>query len=308
MIKKILLLNILLFFIFINRLYANLDNNIVVKIDNEIITKFEIKNKILSTLILSNQEINQKNINDLKRQTLESLVQLKLKKLEVSKYNIKINNLQLDQYLNSISSNDISSLKQKFDNNGLDYDLFLEELQIGFKWQQFIVSTYSKKININSSQIENELKDLIKSNEGLKEYNLSEIEISINDNNETEKQIEYIKQQIKTLGFDQTAFNYSISSSSDLKGNIGWVNSKSLSKDIFEILKEMKTGQVSIPIINKNNILFLKINDKRIRKLDNSSISKLKNDIINQKKNELFNLYSESHILKLKNNSFIEYK
>ena len=45
---------------------AKFKNNIIVKIENEIITNFEIKNKILSTLILSNQEINQKNINSIK--------------------------------------------------------------------------------------------------------------------------------------------------------------------------------------------------------------------------------------------------
>ena len=34
----------------------------------------------------------------------------------------------------------------------------------------------------------------------------------------------------------------------------------------------------------------------------------MRNNLINQKKNELFNLYSNSHLSKLKNTSFIEYK
>ncbi len=55
---------IFLSFFFSNTLYANFENSIVVKIDNQIITNFEIKNKILSTLILSDREINQNNIND----------------------------------------------------------------------------------------------------------------------------------------------------------------------------------------------------------------------------------------------------
>ena len=49
---------------FQKNLFANLDNTIVVKIDDQIITSFEIKNKILTNLILSNQEINQENINN----------------------------------------------------------------------------------------------------------------------------------------------------------------------------------------------------------------------------------------------------
>ena len=157
-------------------------------------------------------------------------------------------------------------------------------------------------------QVENELESLIKNNKNLEEYNLSEIEITINDKKELENKIKYIEQQIDATGFELAAFNISESPTSSNKGNIGWVNSKSLSRDIFEILSKMNLGQVSKPIVKKNNVLFLKINDKRIKKLDKQSISKLKNDIMNQKKNELFNLYSKSHISKIKNSSFIEYK
>ena len=41
---------------------AKIENKIVLKVENEIISNYEVKNKILSSLILNNQEINQKNI------------------------------------------------------------------------------------------------------------------------------------------------------------------------------------------------------------------------------------------------------
>ena len=63
---KIILISILIFFKF-SYSFSNIDNKIVIKIENEIITNFEIKNKILTLLILGNQEINQKNINILKK-------------------------------------------------------------------------------------------------------------------------------------------------------------------------------------------------------------------------------------------------
>tara|TARA_B100001248_G_C27389396_1_gene461489 strand:- start:1495 stop:2421 length:927 start_codon:yes stop_codon:yes gene_type:complete len=308
MIRVIFFFNIFLFFIFLNKSYANLENSIIVKVDKQIITNFEIKNKILTTLVLSNKEINQENIDNLKSQALESLIQLKLKFIELSKYDFEISNIQLEQYLYSNFSTDINSLKKKFDNNGLDFDLFIEELKVGLKWQQFIFSRYSKKMNIDSLQVENELKDLIKIDENLKEYNLSEIELVVDENENLKDKIEYINQQVNSIGFDQVAFNLSISSSASNNGDIGWVNAKSLSKEIFEILDEMEIGQISRPIIIENNILFLKINKIRTKKLDNDNIIKLKKDIINQKKNELLNLFSKSHISKLKNNSFIEYK
>ena len=35
---------------------------------------------------------------------------------------------------------------------------------------------------------------------------------------------------------------------------------------------------------------------------------KIKKNIENKRKNDLFNLYSESHLSKIKNNSYIEFK
>ena len=70
----------------------------------------------------------------------------------------------------------------------------------------------------------------------------------------------------------------------------------------------MNIGDISQPIIKQNIFLFLKLNDKRKSKIDKVNLVKLRKNLINQKKNELFNLYSNSHLSKLKNNILIEYK
>ena len=80
---KIILVFVLTSFFLTNKnLAAKVQNNIVLKIESEVITNFEIKNKILMTLTLLDKEINQKNINALKEQSLESLIQHKLRKIE----------------------------------------------------------------------------------------------------------------------------------------------------------------------------------------------------------------------------------
>ena len=62
-----------LFFIFVINIFIcqfsllYIQNKIIVKVGGEIITSFEIKNKILGTLILSNNTINQENIDKNKK-------------------------------------------------------------------------------------------------------------------------------------------------------------------------------------------------------------------------------------------------
>ena len=96
MMKKIIIFVNFFLIIFSINLFANIKNNIVLKVENEIVTNYEIKNKIISTLVLSNQEINQKNIDSLKKQALEFLIQNKLKKIELSKTNIETTSGQIE--------------------------------------------------------------------------------------------------------------------------------------------------------------------------------------------------------------------
>ncbi len=289
-------------------LLAKLENNIILKVENEIITKYEIKNKILSSLILSGQEINQENINRYKKSTLDNLIQLKLMKIELSKYNLKDSQDKLNSYLRTISSNNIDLLKKKFLDNKLDYDLFLDEIKIKLKWQDLIYLIYSKKIELDENSIDIELQKLIQNKSEIDQYKLSEIEILLNGDESDAKNIKDISNQIELESFETVAIRFSISESSNNKGELGWINANILSKQIYDIVSNMKPGEVSQPIKRQGSVIFLKLNDKRSAKLKELDKTKLRKDLIIQKKNELFNLYSRSHLSKLKNTSLIEYR
>ncbi len=303
---KTLIIIIFIFF-FSNNSSAKVENNIVLKVENEIITSFEIKNKILSSLVLANQEVSQSNINRLKKQAVNYLIQQKLKKIELKKYNFKRDQAQLDNYLNSISSNNIDNLKKKFSNNNVDFDLFIDDLDIDLKWQKYIYKVFSKKIEIDEQNISKELENLLRNKSEIEQYRISEIEISLANDVSDKEKILNIENQIKEFGFESAALRFSVSSSSSNKGDLGWLNAKSLNNKIYEIIKNMKEGEVTKPLISANSALFLKLNQKRISKVKNLNINELKANLINKKKNELFNLYSKSLLSKLRNTSLIQY-
>tara|TARA_Y100000389_G_C17407880_1_gene489101 strand:+ start:295 stop:1221 length:927 start_codon:yes stop_codon:yes gene_type:complete len=301
---------IVIFFIFnsFNEAFSNISNKIIVKVENQIVTNYEIKNKILRTLLLSGQNINQENINNLKKQALDFMVQQKLKKIQIVKYNITVDENQINSYLNSISSNNIIELKNRFKNNNIDFDLYLNEIKIFFKWQKLIYQIYSNKIEIDNTNIDQELDDLINKRSEIKEFKLSEIEILRDDEKSNLKKIEEIKNELKINNFSSVAAKFSMSTSSTKKGNLGWINSSSLSKEIYNKLNVLKPGEITDPIFRQNSILFLQLNDRRTSSASNIDITQLRNNLINQKKNELFTLYSRSHLSKLRNTSTIEYK
>ena len=146
------------FFSLTNNLYSKVETSIIVKIDRKIITNFDVKNKILSTLIIAGDEISQENIDKLKSQTLDSLIFLKLKEIELERFNLKISDQRLNESVNRIARNNKQKLKSDFKNYGLDYNLWMKEIETELKWQQFIYSKYSEKIEIDDSTINEEMK------------------------------------------------------------------------------------------------------------------------------------------------------
>ena len=86
----------------LEKILASSQGKILLKVENEIITNYEVKNKILTLLLLSNQELNQQNINKYKKEVLNILIENKLKKIEIEKYKIKKDNDKVNSYIKSI--------------------------------------------------------------------------------------------------------------------------------------------------------------------------------------------------------------
>ena len=284
-------------------------NNIIAKVGNEIITLIELENKINTTLVLTNQEINQKNINNIKNLSLKKLIDIKVKQSETKNYNIKINELTIKKHMQRISKQlnlEPNSLEEFFESNRISYNQYKEEIEIEFLWQRLVAEIYSSKINITENQIEKEINEFSKNNEKITEFKLAELEVSY-DNDSKNEIVNEIKNSIKEIGFSKSVLKYSISNSSLDEGVIGWVNSKSISRKLINEIESLKIGDVSKEILGAETLVFYKMLDKRINEISNqTNLAQLRNNIIAKKKNELLNLYSNSHLSKKKNNILIK--
>ena len=99
--------SIFLFLFFLNISYpsfSSLDNKIVVNVENQIISSYELKNKIRTILTLNNQELNQSTIDVTKNKALQNLINLKLKKNEIIKYSISPREGSVNSYLKNVSA------------------------------------------------------------------------------------------------------------------------------------------------------------------------------------------------------------
>ena len=76
--KIILFLILNLIFLEINTAYTSISNTIIANVGSEIITSYELKNKIRIVLFLTGQELSQTNIDKAKETSLGSLINYKV--------------------------------------------------------------------------------------------------------------------------------------------------------------------------------------------------------------------------------------
>ena len=305
---KRLIYTIFFFLVFFKFNYlSSIENKIIVKVNNEIITSYDLKQTILTTLVLANQEINQEIVNQSKPVALKALINLILKKNEINRFNLAVSEIELNKQLSKISGGDIEKFKKKFEINNLNFELYEDKLKTELKWRKLIFSIYQEKVKINDKEIEIELAKMKKERKKV-EYKISEILLNFNNDEEKENIINKINDQISKIGFEDTALKFSESTSAVNKGDLGWVNSNAFTEKISKSIIKLKINEVSEPIQIANSIIFIKLKDKKITEILDEQTKDLKNQIINSKKNELFNLYSTSHLSRIRNNSSIQYQ
>ena len=304
--KIILKLFIFLQIFFFSSAFALIQEKIIAQVENEVITTYDMENEIRTLLVLSDQEITQENINKIKQTALNNLINLKLKEIEVNKFKVQLQKNAITNYLINISSNDISSLKNKFLQNSINYDIYIKKIENELKWQSLIYSKYRKNVRINKEEINFELKKILLNQKEILEFNLRQIEVFVEKKDLGD--LEEINSQLKGLSFNDAIKKLKINFSEVNNVNIGWITGDVLSKEVLKIVENMKIGEISDPIVNLNSILFLNLVDKKSSNKETLDKDRLRENLINQKKNELYSLYSNSYLSKIKNNYLIKFR
>ena len=279
-----------------------LENKILFKIDNEIITTLDILNELKYLESVNNQFKNAE-----KTQAYEiakrSLVREKIKEIELRKVvkEIKIENEFLENliinYFKKKKIKSISDFENYFTLIGIDPSIIKKKITIEVLWNQLIFNKYNQNIKIDKQNIIND----IKRSNIQKQYLLSEILFNVNENEKLEDKFNLIKNKIDKSNFSEAALTYSVSDTSSQGGKLGWINESALSKKIKHTIQSITIGNYSDPIVIPGGFLILKIFDIREKKNNfdqNVEIEK----IIKEKTNKQLNQFSIIYFNKIKKN------
>jgi peptidyl-prolyl cis-trans isomerase SurA len=302
MFKKKLIFLIIVFFIF-NTISNSLENKILVKVENQIITSLDVNNEYKYLVVLNPgiKDLKQEDIINLSK---KSILQEKIKKIEIDKNfkKPKIPEKFLEQIFQNIYSRigltNLDEFKNYLISNNIDFDMVKNKLEIEALWNELILIKFSSKVKINEKELRNRIKN---DNKFIKSYSLSEISFDVSSLKELDNKFQEISQEINDKGFDFAALKYSVSQTSNLGGKLGWINENSLNKNIRLAIKNLKINDFTKPINVPGGFVVLQINDIKEEEIK-IDIEKEFKRLENYEKNSQLNQYSKIYFNKIKKN------
>ena len=214
--KKTFLL-ITIYFLSINFCFSNINLKIVMKINNEIITTYDIE-KQRNYLLALNPKLREINEIQLIEIAKKSLTKEVIRKIEILKYKeLKLENSQIESVFDNLIQNLNFSSENEFENYLKNFSISIKDLkkkiEIENEWKNMIYGKYQNSVNIDKEEFILKISKLNQDNFIL-EYNLSEIVFTIKNNSTYEKELQDVKDSINNNGFENTANLFSISDSS----------------------------------------------------------------------------------------------
>lgn len=303
MFKKIYLILLILSF---SNTFAVSNNDVYIfaTVNDKIITNFDIKREINYLKILNPNlsKLEEEKILELSK---NSLINELIKKSELEKFfDLDKENPFADEYLKNLYQKLNFTNEKVFENaliksNNYSINQVKKKLRIEILWNELIYKKYGNQVKIDKNILIKKVESF--KNKTLNEYLLSEIIFKKSKDENIDNLINDIKLSIQEIGFDNAANIYSISDSSKMGGNIGWIKENNLSDVVYANLKNMNKGEYTDVIQLGNNYLILKINEIRTEKILINKEEEL-NKMIKFETNKQLNQFSKIYFDKTKIN------
>jgi len=156
--KKFLLL--LFFVFFLSKLDAKtFSSNVIVSIDNSIITDLDINKEIIFLKFINKDQVtNSPELN--KKEIINSLIDRKIKDIETNYIKIEVSEKEIENNLyNYLERMKISNevLNSFYNKNEIEKDYLKNIIKIDMKWLKLIRQVYESRLNINLTEVYKEL-------------------------------------------------------------------------------------------------------------------------------------------------------
>jgi len=176
--KKVFIFIIFILFYFSSP-SISVTNKVLVTIDNSIITELDLKKEIEFIKFINKSQIDE-NSEKVRKDIIENLIDKKIKKIEIDNAKIEITDKEIENYTyNYLSNNKINYeiLNAFYTAKQIENDYLKNIIIIEIGWIKLIRRMYESRININLTEINEEIKKESINTENIEKFKNQKIDL-----------------------------------------------------------------------------------------------------------------------------------
>lgn len=238
-------------------------------VNDEVISKFDVDQRVNLFLVTSGIERTPQNIDGLRRQVLRTLIQEKLQLQEARDSEIEISRAEINAAMQDMASGTNRSLNEveKFlKENNVHIRTMEDQIEAELAWNRFVRGRFGGQVSIGELEIDETL-ERAEAAMNQDRVNINEILLLANnqlDGQRLMSEAAQIVQQLRAgINFGAVARQFSAASSSASGGNLGWIPVNQLDENIVPIIENMAAGDISDPIETSAGIYIVQLNSKQ---------------------------------------------
>ncbi len=251
-------------------LHAQTVERIAAIVNDEVISTYDVEQRMGLVLSSSNMQPTQDIIQRLQGQVVQALVDEKLQLQEATKYEVDIDEDEVNAAITRLAEqNNIrpdvleNSLKQ----NGINIVTLRKQIEAELAWNRVVNGLLASRVSVTEDEIDHVLNRLVTS-ANKPQYLVSEILLEVpnagQEENVRQGGLQLIQQMQQGVPFSAVAQQFSSSASAAQGGDIGWIHDDELAPELSAVIQNLKPGQLSSPIRTLAGYYILALRERRV--------------------------------------------
>ena len=247
-----------------------LADGIVATVNDQVITGFDLRQRMLSVIAMSQVQPTEENIPAIQQQALQALIEERLQSQEIANYEtLKITDEEVNQEIAGMAQeagttpeNYMAFLAQ----GGIRPEAMREQLRTEIGWRELVGGRFNSRARVSRAQVEQTLRQLTEA-ASKPQYLIGEIYLEANRVGGQQAAVsgaeQLVAQMVQGAAFQAVARQFSAAPSAARGGDAGWVVQGTVQPALQAALDSLQVGQLSRPIPVDGGVYIVYMRDKR---------------------------------------------
>lgn len=247
-----------------------LAEGILVTVNDEVVTSFDLRQRMLSIIAMSQLQPTEETLPQIQRQALNALIEQHLQRQELRKYeDLIITDAEVDEEIADMAQGagtTVQNFTAFLEQGGIRMSTLREQIRTEIGWRALVGGRFNARSKVSRAQVEQTLRQLTEA-ASKPQFLVGEIYLENAKHGGAQATVngaqQLIAQMIQGAPFQAVAQQFSDAPSAPRGGDAGWIVDGSVQPALQEAMTQLEVGQLSRPIPVEGGVYIIYMRDKR---------------------------------------------